>query len=325
LFFVLSGFLVSGLIFEEYRKYGSFQPMHFLIRRGFKIYPAFYFYVFAMMLVAVANHYFFKNQLNITQKSALAELFFFQNYTKGLYFQTWSLAIEEHFYFFLTLLLFLIYRFSRLTLRWMIFICIFLLISALAGRVLSYTQPFDHYQSFYPTHLRLDALFFGVLLSYLFHFFKTAVLIYLNRFRYLIIIMSIGFIAPIFMLDETTYFMNIFGLPLLYMGFGGLLLITVGAVNIDRFYSAFLSKKGYAFISFIGVYSYSIYLWHLGIPQLIIQVIQKLLGRVVEGSFYVLVYFAASLVIGIVASKLIEMPFLKLRDRFFPKRNIESV
>lgn len=39
LFFVLSGFLVSGLLFEEYKKRGSLDLKRFLIRRGFKIYP----------------------------------------------------------------------------------------------------------------------------------------------------------------------------------------------------------------------------------------------------------------------------------------------
>ncbi|MBK6883764.1 MAG: acyltransferase [Flavobacteriales bacterium] len=48
LFFVLSGFLVSGLIFDEYRRTGEFRGLHFLIRRGFKIYPSFY----ALILVS---------------------------------------------------------------------------------------------------------------------------------------------------------------------------------------------------------------------------------------------------------------------------------
>src|SRR5271168_36950 len=42
LFFVLSGFLVSGLLFREYARYGDVRAGRFLLRRGLKIYPAFY-------------------------------------------------------------------------------------------------------------------------------------------------------------------------------------------------------------------------------------------------------------------------------------------
>ena len=42
MFFVISGFLVSGLIFSEFEKTNAFNAKRFLIRRGFKIYPTFY-------------------------------------------------------------------------------------------------------------------------------------------------------------------------------------------------------------------------------------------------------------------------------------------
>ena len=42
LFFVLSGFLISGLLFSEYKKRHAIDFKRFFIRRGLKIYPAFY-------------------------------------------------------------------------------------------------------------------------------------------------------------------------------------------------------------------------------------------------------------------------------------------
>ena len=44
-FFVLSGFLISGLLFREYQRYGSINYRNFLIRRAFKIYPSFYLFI----------------------------------------------------------------------------------------------------------------------------------------------------------------------------------------------------------------------------------------------------------------------------------------
>src|SRR5215469_6695095 len=49
LFFCLSGFLVSGLLFRDYRRYGTLHWKRFLIRRGFKIYPGYY----ALLLTTV--------------------------------------------------------------------------------------------------------------------------------------------------------------------------------------------------------------------------------------------------------------------------------
>jgi peptidoglycan/LPS O-acetylase OafA/YrhL len=42
LFLVLSGFLISGLLYQEYHKRGATSFPQFFIRRGLKIYPAFY-------------------------------------------------------------------------------------------------------------------------------------------------------------------------------------------------------------------------------------------------------------------------------------------
>ena len=53
LFFVLSGFLVSGLLFQEYQATHEIQPARFLLRRGLKIYPQFYFFIAATLAVTL--------------------------------------------------------------------------------------------------------------------------------------------------------------------------------------------------------------------------------------------------------------------------------
>jgi peptidoglycan/LPS O-acetylase OafA/YrhL len=42
LFFVLSGFLIAGLLFREQKEHGEIRIGRFYIRRGLKIYPPFY-------------------------------------------------------------------------------------------------------------------------------------------------------------------------------------------------------------------------------------------------------------------------------------------
>ncbi|MGV3632340.1 MAG: acyltransferase family protein [Bacteroidota bacterium] len=45
LFFVLSGFLVAGLLFAEYKKHGAIDLKRFLVKRAFKILPPFYVFL----------------------------------------------------------------------------------------------------------------------------------------------------------------------------------------------------------------------------------------------------------------------------------------
>ena len=71
--------------------------MRFFIRRGLKIWPSYYLLVLmAILLVAVRTH----GQLGTAFWTMLPNLLHIQNYWPGErpLGQTWSLAVEEHFY-----------------------------------------------------------------------------------------------------------------------------------------------------------------------------------------------------------------------------------
>ena len=100
------------------------------------------------------------------------ELFFLQNYLPGLAGQTWSLAVEEHFYLLLPAGLILLTaggsRPERL--RWLPTLFTGVAVAALGARAWTSTAlPYSHLTHLYPTHLRIDALFCGVVLGYLRH------------------------------------------------------------------------------------------------------------------------------------------------------------
>ncbi len=78
-FFVLSGFLVSNLLFAEYKKTGTVNPFKFLIRRGFKIYPLFYFMIGLTLVVKLYLYKDFFLPNDITAKNLISELLFWQN------------------------------------------------------------------------------------------------------------------------------------------------------------------------------------------------------------------------------------------------------
>jgi peptidoglycan/LPS O-acetylase OafA/YrhL len=70
--------------------------------------------------------------------------------------------------------------------------------------------------------------------------------------------------------------------------------------------------------AWVGRYSYSIYLWHI-----IVRDAGKftLIHSPMSASATTILYLAASLGVGIGMASLIEMPVLRLRDRFFPSRS----
>src|SRR5687767_1067051 len=150
LFFVLSGFLVSGLLFKEYQRTGMVDIGRFLIRRGFKIYPP--FYVLLLVLVVVGWDV-------LTWRRILIDVFFVQNYfSPSVTWATWSLAIEEHFYLMLACLTWCLVRWRSQPFRCIPVIWITVAVSCLAARMSLMDRPFDTSTHLLPTHLRIDAL-----------------------------------------------------------------------------------------------------------------------------------------------------------------------
>jgi peptidoglycan/LPS O-acetylase OafA/YrhL len=215
LFFVLSGFLISGLLFDEYKQQGSIGLKRFFIRRGFKIYPSFYVLLFVGFLV---EHGIYSHPVS-SAGQYLREVLYVQNYATGIWIHTWSLAVEEHFYILLPILLLALLRFARDASRPFDTVpAIFMVIAivCLAVRIVTASRlssP-DEYRIFLnviaPTHERIDSLFFGVLLGYL-HHFRPYFLQKLARRKWNIVAVaavSLAMLSPALIFPQGTRFMQ---------------------------------------------------------------------------------------------------------------------
>ncbi|MBL8189851.1 MAG: acyltransferase [Acidobacteria bacterium] len=199
LFFVLSGFLVSRLLFSEFQKYGQISAGHFYLRRGLKIYPAFYV-LLAVSLMA-------KALLNAppSLKSTLAEFFFVQNYFPGIWNHTWSLAVEEHFYLMLPLLLKCFVKFGNKPepFRGLPKLILLVVVAILGGRLVSaYLWGYGHYSLQFQTHSRLDGLLIGVLIAWLYTFRHAWLCAAFSQVRHYLILtgsllLSIAFVVSL--------------------------------------------------------------------------------------------------------------------------------
>ena len=311
LFFVLSGFLVSGILFREYQLRGTIDLRRFLVRRALRIYPAFYLF---LLLTSVTIAIFAKNYTMIGPGRLLPECFFLQNYIPGTWGHTWSLAVEEHFYIGIAILIFALIGLRCDLRRWwipMIFVCT--AAAALAFRISRESDP--HYQTrgqlLFPTHLRMDSLGFGVLLSYLWNFHGQRLRRICHPLRWLLLASGCLLLLPAFIWPQSTPAVLTVGLTGFYLGAGAILLsLSLGRIPVN-----FLTSG----LGLVGTRSYSIYLWHAPVVTWVMPKAGPYLNSV-HAMVVVIVALAICVAIGFLMAWIVEVPVLRFRERFFPSR-----
>ena len=167
LFFVLSGFLITGILIDHRNTRHYFKV--FYIRRLSRIFPLYYLFLSLFILaqyfsprMVLFSQDLFSNPLPILPYYLYLQNFFMAiqgTFGNEFLAPTWSLAIEEHFYLLLPLLV----RISppkRLPLNLLFFISLSLILRTTLGQ--------GTFIGFVLTPWRLDALMLGSLLAFLF-------------------------------------------------------------------------------------------------------------------------------------------------------------
>jgi peptidoglycan/LPS O-acetylase OafA/YrhL len=320
LFFVLSGFLISNLLFKEYQKSGDIRLARFLSRRALKLYPSFYFFLAVTLLYC----YFWK--VPVRSASLAGELVMTQNYLGGIWGHTWSLAVEEHFYIALPLLLaFLMKRRAGTADPFKSIPYIFLAVAAtcLALRIVTaFWSPMpDFHVHISPTHLRADSLFFGVFLSYMHNFRPEALHKVLSKpYRFPLSWVSVLAFVPIFFLQPENPVVHTVGFTCAYIGFGAMLLLSCYPETGKKVVEP---GRALRFVAWMGTYSYTLYLWHVPLAQFFAFLAPKI-GMVNQYALHA-VYFVSCIGVGVMTSKLVEIPVLKFRERLFPATLTKAV
>ncbi len=294
-FFVLSGFLVGGLLVKEKKVDKQIDAKRFLVRRAFKVWPQYYVYLAVILLTGHRSvRDLWGNLLNV------------QNYTGGIQ-HTWSLAVEEHAYLLLVLCLLLV---ARLNLRMRSLF--WGLIAASACVAIGRLVLIEHgHEVVTLTHTRIEGIFYGVILAILYHYAP-------ERFRSLQKMRWLWFaglaIALIFLRFQTSRpwsesigwdMANLLGICLL------MLLYRPDGSTAPR-------SLLYRAIAWIGVYSYGIYLWHVSVLAPTAALGRRMPGWL-EPLWTGLAPLVAGIALGSLFTKVVEFPMLKLRDRWFPR------
>lgn len=299
LFFVLSGFLVGGLLMKELKATGRISLGRFYVRRGFKIYPAFYVLLAVTLIVALAKHDFWP-------KAFVIEAAFLRSYwpkSAVVWGHTWSLSVEEHFYIAIPVLIAILARFRAI--RLIPAIVFAACVACLALRIATYRHSWV--DTYFATHLRIDSLLVGVLLAYLYHFHAEWFGAISLRYRLPIAVLGAACFMPMLVYEVTEVpWVVTWGFVPLYIGSACLVAWASTFTTVNVFLRS---------VAWVGTFSYSIYLWHFpvldwGISRFSSHHPLALLAA----------YIVACFIVGVVLSKAIEYPVLRMRDRWFPAK-----
>ncbi|HEY8096598.1 MAG TPA: acyltransferase family protein, partial [Methylobacter sp.] len=312
IFFVISGYLISGMIFNELEK-GRFRFADFYTRRIKRILPA--YIVVSAFTVAVSSYLLIPNDYiffttSLAASWGFAANIFFSMLSWGYFGQrteefpllhTWSLSVEEQFYFIFPILLIFLFRYfkSRIVPILLVLAAVFLAISeAKTGRVGTYfLLPY-----------RAHELIIGVLAFF-------AVRRYPLESAAISLVLAVAgtvlMLGSIFLLKRGMPFP---GVNSLYPCIGAALLIYAGnPPHADNLIGSVLRTR---LLVFIGLLSYSLYLWHW-------PIFSFLRYRQIEISFWVgTAAIALAGVLSFLTWKFVEVPIrsdkkIQFRAAFF--------
>ncbi len=312
-FFVLSGFLITTLLFEEQKATGKINIGSFYMRRILRIWPLFYLMVFIGFVI----YPFIRQWLgdHPTPETANLPLFLlFSSNFSNLYFGAqnpslyilWSISIEEQFYLFWP---WLVKYFNAAKSPW-IFIGIILL--SILSRIY-YLQ--DQHQLYMNTLCVISDMAMGGLLAWA-AFTKPSFFTHLLQLKKKHVV--IAYVAGIILIASNAYWRQ--SLPLLALE---RVLFSCFFVFIifDQTYldTSFFKTGNYKLPTELGKITYGLYCYHyLGLlvaikVNAILGINKYVLGVVLGDNILGL---ALSIVVALASYRYFEKPFLQLKHRF---------
>jgi peptidoglycan/LPS O-acetylase OafA/YrhL len=319
LFFVLSGFLIGGILIKAYEKKDiTFKTLfNFWIRRWFRTLPN-YFLILTILLFlgfhykTISDSYPFKNYYFFLAnfKSALPD---------NLFPESWSLSIEEWFYLLVPLLIFILiagYKFKpRVS---FLAIAIIILVFSTCFRYYRLTHwPYitgEQIESSFRKQVitRLDSIMYGLIGAYL-AFYHLSIW---KKYRKPLFFIGIF----ILYLNFTQYIFGYFGLIYsLVFSYG---LEALGFLCLFPYLTELKSGQGFIYkaITRTSIISYSLYLLNYSLVKIyIIGFLNRTLFKNIDQFYLAPVQYFSFWLITIVGAillyKYFEKPFMTLRER----------
>jgi peptidoglycan/LPS O-acetylase OafA/YrhL len=321
LFFVLSGFLISGQLFNSLKKGTGLQLNEFYIKRSFRILPA-YFFILALYVFIPG----------FRERPGLPPLWKFLTFTQNLgldlsktraFSHAWSLCIEEQFYL---LLPFTLLALSKMKImRYGGYLMLLFVIGGMIARFFcwqEYVTPvidtpamgFTWYKFiYYPTYARLEGLLTGVSIAAIFVFKPKLKERLTNNSNWILLTgFAILTIAYFVCEEQISFNASMIGFLLVSLGYGALVIAAVSPANI-------LYRWTSRVTSLIASLSYAIYLSH----KAMIHLTQEWLAPQIDknGTAMFFACTITSILGGLIIHYIIEKPFMRLRTNVLRTMN----
>ncbi|MDB5006544.1 MAG: oatA 3 [Mucilaginibacter sp.] len=315
LFFVLSGFLISGQLFSAIAKGNPISLGEFFIKRFFRILPPF--------LVVLTLYFAFPF---LREWGSPAPLWRYLTFTLnfgfdlkkyGTFSHDWSLCVEEQFYLILPLIFWLFTYFKAG--KKAIFLILALFVAGFILRLWGwyhFMEPVLQTNNlgltwnkyiYYPTYNRLDGLLIGVSIAGVFTFYPT-VKEWINKRSNIIMLLGLAVLLVAYFVStpQDTFYTCLFGFPLISLAYGIILAAIVCPSNMLFSIKSWLTSQ-------IATLSYSIYLSH----KIVIHSIQSLLEKVgmdKNSNLAMLICVVAVIAGALVLRYVVEKPALRIRN-----------
>ena len=315
-FFVISGFLITGIIITEIQQ-NSFSFKQFYTRRIKRIYPAF---ITVIALVSfIASAIFIYNDFNQLRKTIELATIFLSNFYLGLtqgYFDLsanenpvlhiWSLAVEEQYYLIFPLILILAYKkFRKIKALFAITLVLFFILLATSFIPANvYKEVFHQPNIYYLSNLRFPELLIGSLLA-IYHNFSNNIQLSKLANNTLAILSTLLLFSCLFLMNNDIAFIP--GVTLILPCiFTALIIHTTYQNNVIKLC---LSNK---VIVFIGKISYSLYLYH----WIFIALAYYITGEKQINNQSITIVTVLTIIFSVLSYYLIEQPIRKSKLNF---------
>jgi peptidoglycan/LPS O-acetylase OafA/YrhL len=326
MFFVLSGFLISGILLKAKESDESASQNHwfslkqFYIRRTLRIFPLYYFIIAILWLFDVSTT---RENVGWLLTYMTNNYMAFHQHWMGSYDHLWSLAVEEQFYLFFPFIIFFIPK------KWLVPVIFSFLPLAILLRFYFYLAGYEWITPYVWMPTSLDAFGLGALLAMARRYDWG-----LHRFlaKFSTLLASLFFLGLITYLSkneiESHNFYSIVPLRFFEALFSLSLIAFVSKPVEDGFSKRFISFFEIPAFVFIGKVSYGIYVYHQFIYneyyfpevhplQIVFNGIDQISPALLQNTAFKFgLLYALTLLVATLSWYAFEKPINQLKDKF---------